>query len=126
MMPMTIRGATRFYEEYLKMKMNIFRYITGLKKANIYWTILFFVILGTFIGAAVSLFVMKQRAQWLAALEFELTPPPVPFAVLQDIQTAERNSYAKRPPLRRAVEEAQDVLVFASPGLAYRLNFSVG
>ena len=87
---------------------------------------LFLVIIGALVGAGVTLFVMKQRAHWLAALEFELTLPPVPFAVLQDIQTAERNSYAKRPPLRRAMEEAQDVLVFASPSLAYRLNFSVG
>ncbi|WP_299356174.1 hypothetical protein [uncultured Shimia sp.] len=87
---------------------------------------LFLILIGTLIGAVVTLFMMKQRAHWLAALEFELTPPPVPFSVLQDIQTAEQTSYAKRSRIRRAAEEAQDVLVFASPGLAYRLNFSVG
>lgn len=74
----------------------------------------------------VMLVVLKERAHWLAALEFEIAPPPVPFSVLHKIQSAERESYANRPLLRRTLEEVQDVLVFASPRLAYRANFSVG
>lgn len=83
-------------------------------------------LLGVLVGSLITLVVLKERAHWLAALEFELTPPSVPHAVLQDIQNAEQSSYANRSVLRRAAEEAQDVLVFASPRLAYLLNFSVG
>lgn len=84
------------------------------------------ILLGVLVGALVTLVAMKERAHWLAALEFELAPPSVPYAVLQNIQSAEQNSYASRSVLRRAAEEAQDVVVFASPRLAYLLNFSVG
>jgi hypothetical protein len=84
------------------------------------------VFVGVMIGALATLFALKERAHWLASLEFELAPPHVPFAILQDIQKAEQTSYAKRSPLRRAAEEAQDIMVFASPNFAYSLNFSVG
>lgn len=69
---------------------------------------------------------MKERAQWLASLEFELSPPPVPPSILASVRDAESRSYKDRSVLRRAAEEAQDVLVFASPEMAYKLNFSVG
>ncbi len=83
-------------------------------------------LLGALFGALVTLVILQARAHWLASLEFELAPPPVPFAVLQEIQNAEQTSYADRSLLRRATEEAQDVMVFASPRLAYLANFSVG
>ncbi|MEO1092278.1 MAG: hypothetical protein AAFX81_16775 [Pseudomonadota bacterium] len=59
-------------------------------------------------------------------MEFELNTPPVPLSILDEIRKAESSSYAERSIVRRLVEEGQDVLVFASPEIAYRMNFSVG
>jgi len=84
------------------------------------------ILLGLFIGGTSTLWIMKERAHWLASLEFQLNPPPVPESILATIRQAERKSYEERSILRRIAEEAQDVLVFASPELAYKLNFSVG
>lgn len=82
--------------------------------------------LGLFVGVGSSLWMMKERAHWLASLEFELTPPAVPTSILATIRQAEKRSYEERSIVRRLVEEAQDVLVFASPEIAYKMNFSVG
>lgn len=84
------------------------------------------ILIGLCIGACAALWVMKERAQWLASLEFELNPLPVPASILTTIREAESRSYKSRPRVRCLVEEAQDVLVFASPEMAYKLNFSVG
>ena len=84
------------------------------------------ILLGLCIGACCALWVMKERAHWLASLEFELRPPAVPTSILAAVRNAERKSYADRSIVRRLVEEAQDVLVFASPETAYKMNFSVG
>ena len=84
------------------------------------------ILLGLFVGACSTLWIMKERAHWLASLEFQLNPPPVPASVLTAIRQAESRSYAQRSFLRRLMEEAQDVLVFASPQTAYKMNFSVG
>lgn len=69
---------------------------------------------------------MKERAHWLASLEFQLNPPTVPTPILSAIRAAERMSYEERSIVRRLAEEGQDVLVFVSPEAAYRMNFSVG
>ena len=87
---------------------------------------IFCVVLGLMAGAVVTLYVMNERARWLALLEFELHPPPVPFATLEVIQGAERQYYASKSTPRRLAEQVQDVVVFASPALANRLSFSVG
>ncbi len=87
---------------------------------------LVWILIGLCIGACAALWVMKERAHWLASLEFELSPPPVPASILAIIREAESRSYESRPLVRRFVEEAQDVIVFASPQMAYKLNFSVG
>lgn len=87
---------------------------------------LMWVLIGLIVGASCMLWVMKERAHWLASLEFELRPPPVPQSILTAIQNAESASYAERGVVRRLAEEAQDVLVFASPETAYKMNFSVG
>ena len=84
------------------------------------------ILLGVGIGVCCALWMMKERAHWLASLEFELRPPPVPGSILATIRNAERASYEDRSTIRRLAEEAQDVLVFASPEIAYRMNFSVG
>ncbi|MEE4187368.1 MAG: hypothetical protein V2I76_02835 [Roseobacter sp.] len=84
------------------------------------------IVFGLVVGAGSALWIMKERAQWLASLEFELKPPPVPASILSEVRKAESRSYQERSVLRRLAEEAQDVLVFASPEAAYRLNFSVG
>ena len=84
------------------------------------------ILIGLCIGACAALWVMKERAYWLASLEFELNPPPVPASILAKIREAESRSYESRPLVRRFVGEAQDVIVFASPKMAYKLNFSVG
>lgn len=83
-------------------------------------------LLGLVVGACFALWIMKERAHWLASLEFELRPPEVPVSILAAVRRAERTSYQDRSVLRRLAEEAQDVLVFASPEIAYRMNFSVG
>ncbi len=82
--------------------------------------------LGLFVGVCAAIFTMKERAHWLASLEFELHSPPVPSSVLATVREAERNSYQDRSAVRQLAEEAQDVLVFASPELAYKMNYSVG
>lgn len=69
---------------------------------------------------------MKERAHWLASLEFELRPPAVPKSILATVRNAEQKSYEDRSIVRRLAEEAQDILVFASPETAYKMNFSVG
>ncbi len=84
------------------------------------------ILIGLVIGACIALWVLKERAHWLASLEFELNPPPVPASILIKVREAESRSYEKRLLVRRLVEEAQDVIVFASPEMAYKLNFSVG
>ena len=84
------------------------------------------VTVGLFLGVCAALWVMKERAHWLASLEFELNPPPVPASILAKVREAESRSYQSRPLIRRLVEEAQDVVVFVSPEMAYKLNFSVG
>lgn len=84
------------------------------------------VLFGLFVGVCATLWVAKDRAHWMASLEFELNAPPVPPSVLATIRNAENASYQKRSVLRRAIEEGQDVLVFASPHIAYLMNFSVG
>ena len=84
------------------------------------------ILVGLFFGVCAALWVMQERAHWLASLEFELNPPPVPTSILEKIREAESRSYESRPLIRRLVEEAQDVIVFASPEMAYKLNFSVG
>lgn len=89
--------------------------------SNVFW-----ILLGLFIGACSTMWFMKERAHWLASLEFELNPPPVPASILATVREAERKSYEERSLLRRLTEEAQDVLVFASPEMAYKMNFSVG
>lgn len=81
---------------------------------------------GLLVGAIATLYAMKERAHWLASLSFTLSPPDVPKEVLRDVQTAEETFYGNRAWARRFAEDLQDVLVFASPELAYRLNFSVG
>lgn len=83
-------------------------------------------VIGVLIGAFVTVWIMKERAHWLSGLAFELTQPSVPHSILSAVRTAESASYRQRSILRRAAEEAQDVMVFASPELAYRLNVSVG
>lgn len=87
---------------------------------------LMWVVLGLVVGACSMLWILKDRADWLASLEFELSAPPVPPSVLTTIRDAESAAYAKRSGARRLIEEGQDMLVFASPETAYRLNFSVG
>ena len=87
---------------------------------------LLFLVLGAFIGAGTMLAVMESRADWLAGIDFTLSTPQVPIAVLTAIHEAEARSYAEEALPRRLVEEVQDILVFASPGLAYDLNYSVG
>ncbi len=84
------------------------------------------ILIGLCIGACAALWIMKERAHWLASLGFELNPPPVPASILAKIKEAESRSYENRPLIRRLAEEAQDVFVFASPEMAYKLNFSVG
>ena len=84
------------------------------------------IILGLCIGACSALWAMKTRAHWLASLEFELMPPPVPTSILAKVRQAESRSYKERSVFRRLAEEAQDILVFASPETAYKMNFSVG
>lgn len=86
----------------------------------------FCVFLGIMLGASIAVWMMKERANWLASLEFELNPPPVPASILTRIRGAESRSYESRLRVRRLIEEAQDVVVFTSPELAYKLNFSVG
>lgn len=84
------------------------------------------VMVGLVVGALSSLVFLQQRAKWLAQYEFELVPPPVPQSVLQRVREAERKSYAEVALWRRTAEEMQDILAFASPWLAYRMNFSLG
>ena len=84
------------------------------------------ILIGLCVGAGAALWVMKDRAHWLASLEFELNSPPVPASILAKVREAESRSYESRSLVRRLVEEAQDVIVFASPEMAYKLNFSVG
>ena len=84
------------------------------------------ILFGLFLGVSSTLWIMKELAHWLASLEFQLNPPPVPDTILTAIRQAERKSYAERSILRRITEEAQDVFVFASPETAYKMNFSVG
>ncbi|MFQ6546313.1 hypothetical protein AADZ90_000040 [Aestuariibius sp. 2305UL40-4] len=84
------------------------------------------VLFGAVLGAAFALWIIKERVQWLSSLTFTLEAPPVPLSVLASIREAEDVSYAGRSPLRRLGEAGQDILVFASPELAYRLNSSVG
>ena len=84
------------------------------------------ILIGLCVGACAALWVMKDRAHWLASLEFELNSPPVPASILAKVREAESRSYESRSLVRRLVEEAQDVIVFASPEMAYKLNFSVG
>lgn len=88
---------------------------------NVMW-----ILLGLFIGSCSTLWIAKERADWLASLEFELNAPPVPPSILTTIRNAESASYEKRSKVRRLVEEGQDILVFASPQAAYMMNFSVG
>ncbi|WP_133057685.1 hypothetical protein [Falsiruegeria litorea] len=84
------------------------------------------IILGVFVGVCAALLIMKERAHWLASLEFELYPPPVPTSILATVREAERRSYEERSIVRQLAEEAQDVLVFTSPEIAYKMDFSVG
>ncbi|MEJ6398524.1 hypothetical protein [Yoonia sp. 208BN28-4] len=83
-------------------------------------------IVGCLIGGIATALVIKSRVHWLAALEFETDRPDVPFSVLEIIQDAERQSYAQRSFFRRGVEEMQDAIVFLSPEIGYRTNFSLG
>ena len=84
------------------------------------------IVVGILIGAASSLIFLQQRARWLAQYEFELIPPPVPLSILKQVKEAEQRSYAELAFWRRSAEEAQDILAFASPALAYKMNFSLG
>ena len=84
------------------------------------------ILFGAVLGAVAMLAQMESRADWLASLDFTLTAPEVPVEILTAIHEAETRSYAEEPPLRRLAEEVQDILVFAAPGLAYDLNYSVG
>ena len=65
------------------------------------------ILIGLVIGACSALWIMKERAHWLASLEFELNPPPVPASILAKIRDAESQSYESRPPVRNIVEEGQ-------------------
>jgi len=84
------------------------------------------IVVGLFLCACAALWVIKERAHWLASLEFELNPPPIPASILAKVREAESQSYDSRSFVRRFVEETQDIIVFASPEMAYKLNFSVG
>ena len=83
-------------------------------------------LLGAALGAVAMLAQMESRADWLSGLDFSLSTPEVPMEVLTAIHEAETRSYANEPLLRQMAEEVQDILVFAAPGLAYDLNYSVG
>ena len=107
--------------KYRKGCFTLFRSTDGQVKM-----LLFGVAIGVLIGALSSLVFLQQRASWLSQYEFELAPPPVPLSILRKVREAEKRSYAEVALWRRAVEEAQDILAFASPGLAYRMNFSLG
>lgn len=50
----------------------------------------------------------------------------MPTTILASVRQAEHRYYSNSSALRWAVEEAQDILAFASPELAYRANFSLG
>lgn len=83
-------------------------------------------ILGLLIGAAAATWMLQERANWLAGYAFQLVPPPVPASVLAAIREAEEQYYAGAPLWRRAAEDAQDILAFASPWLTYEADFSLG
>ena len=76
------------------------------------------------VGLTIAVFYHRYRV--LARTEFELSPPPVPRAVLQAVKEAEARSYAAAPWHRRIAEYLQDVVAFVMPSLAYRFDFSVG
>lgn len=75
------------------------------------------------VGVIVFLY---RRFRILSSIDLKLYPPAIPRIVLLAIEAAEAEHYRSQPLWRRAVEILQDMLTFLSPGLVYKLNFSVG
>lgn len=71
------------------------------------------------------LFVYRRKRQ-LQRLTFHLRGPDVPAAILDAVRDAEAQFYRDLGPLRRFVEDVQDVFSFLVPGLIQALNLSVG
>jgi hypothetical protein len=71
------------------------------------------------------LFVYRRKRQ-LGRLSFHLRGPEVPVVILDAVRDAEGQFYLGLGPVRRIVEDVQDVISFLSPGLIYALNLSVG
>lgn len=74
---------------------------------------------------AVILF-LYRRFRLLSSMNFKLNPPAIPRIVLVAIEAAESEYYRSQPIWRRTIELVQDLLTFLSPGIVYKLNFSVG
>lgn len=71
------------------------------------------------------LFVYRRKRQ-LGRLSFHLRGPEVPVVILDAVRDAEGQFYRGLGPVRRFVEDVQDVVSFLSPGLIHALNLSVG
>ena len=84
------------------------------------------ILIGLLAGVLCSAVFLQRRAHWLMQYQFEIISPPVPALVLKAVRDAEARFYSDAGVLSAAKEHVQDALVFASPGLVYRLNFSVG
>jgi hypothetical protein len=81
---------------------------------------------GFLLGLGGTAALVEERIQSLTSVNFLITSPPVPRQVLEAVQIAEQNYYARQSAMRRMIEGTQDVAAFLSPSFVYKLDFSVG
>lgn len=87
-------------------------------------------VLGACTGASAAatalLWNTHREAMLLQGLDLHLNDPGVPTNVLDAVRGAEVGEYWQMSPLRRAVEDGQDVVGLLLPRLVYRADYSVG